>query len=444
MNIKLHLVKGVCILSLLFVLLSVAQEVKEQGITVSIAAESYGKMPLMLSALGQEAQDLTMLVNLVRHDLSWSGQFDVSVEHVMAVPTKKELLAYALRGFPLVLFIQRESDGRSFVWRLYDTTQALMIKGKRLVKKGPDARMWAHELADILWPVLTGQEGFFTAKIAYCKEVKCKRKRPYKYLCVADYDGSNEVVQVPTVVVAPRWGKNGLLFYSECTNSNIRLKYIDIQGKVHIASNFDGLNMLPSFSQDGTISVYCASRGNGNCQLYYCAPGIFKQLTHNEGNNVSPSLTADGKKVYFCSDYAKGKPAIYCMDIDSGTINEIVASGLCPHYSDKVNKLVYIKQVQGVGQLFVYNCVSGVTEQLTFDSLSKDECSWSSCGNYIVYSTGCPPKSRIAMLNVLSRQRYWITSDNVVCTYPSLSPANIACSMPSLGDINCIMDHKFF
>lgn len=435
MNIKLNLVKGVYVLSLFFSLPIVAQAAKEQDVTVSIAAESYGKMPLMLSPLGQEAQDLAMLVDLAKHDLSWSGQFDISVEHAMTVLTKKELFAYASRGFPLVLFIQRESDGKSFVWRLYDTTQALMIKGKRLIKKGPDARMWAHELADMLWPVLTGQEGFFTTKIAYCKEVKCKRKRPNKYLCVADYDGSNEVVQVPTVVVAPRWGKKGLLFYSECTNSNIRLKYIDAQGKTHIASNFDGLNMLPSFSQDGTISVYCASRGNGSSQLYYCAPGVFKQLTHNDGNNVSPSLTADGKKVYFCSDYAKGKPAIYCMDIDSGAINEIIGSGLCPHYSDKVHKLVYIKHVQGVGQLFIYDCSSGSTEQLTFDAFSKDECSWSSCGNYIVYSTGCLPKSRIAMFNVWSRQRYWVTSDNVVCTYPALSPANVAGSIPSLRNL---------
>jgi TolB protein len=421
MNARYDLIYAICVLVTLFHVPVVANDLRDKDLTVSIAAESYGKMPLMLSILGQAVQDIVMLVDLVRHDLAWSGQFDVAVERAGTVPTKNELGSYALRGFPLVLFIQREPDGKSFVWRLYDTTQALMLKGKRLTKKGLDARIWAHELADTLWPILTGQEGIFSAKVAYCKEVAGKCRRPYKYLCVADYDGSNEVVMVPTVVVAPRWGRNGLLFYSECTNANIRLKYLDVYGKPHLVSNFDGLNMLPSFSHDGSISVYCASRGNGSAQLYYCAPGIFKRLTHNEGNNVSPSLTADGTKVYFCSDYVHGKPAIYCMDIGSGNIREVIGSGLCPNYSDKVNRIVYIRNVRGVGQIFVYDCSSGVSEQLTFDNLSKDECSFSPCGNYVIYATGRPPKSRIAMINVWSRQRYWITPADVVCTYPAIS-----------------------
>ena len=180
--------------------------------------------------MGDKKSDIKILVDLVRHDLTWSGQFELSVEDLEKIPTKQELLAIADKGFPLLVFLSRAEDGKGFDWRLYDTTSPAMLKGKRLVKRGLDARVWAHELSDMLWPVLTGQDGFFSTKIAYCKEVKRGKKRPYKYLCVADYDGSNEVVRVPTVVVAPRWGKSGFLFYSECTNANIRLMYIDSQG----------------------------------------------------------------------------------------------------------------------------------------------------------------------------------------------------------------------
>ena len=394
-----------------------------EDMTVAISANEYGKMPLLISIIGPQSADIQMLADLVKHDLTWGGQFEITFQPFEAVPSKGELLALADKNFPLLLFIQRDGDGKGFEWRLYDTTQPAMLKGKHMLKRGADARVWAHEMADVIWPVLTGQEGLFSTKIAYCKEVKRGKKRPYKYLCVADYDGSNEIVRVPTVVVAPRWGKNGLLFFSECTNSNIRLMYIDLQGNRHAASNFEGLNMLPSFSLDGKISVFCASRGQGNCQLYYCAPGVFKKLTHNEGNNVSPTITADASKIYFCSDYKSGYPGIFLLNIQSGVTEELVSSGMCPSYSDKIRKLAYLKKVAGVVQVFVYDIDTHTSEQLTKNDGDKDECCWSSCGNYIYYSVCNGYSSRIAAMNVLSREQKWITNAQDVCTYPAASPA---------------------
>jgi TolB protein len=419
---KLICFVSACVVLHGYTIIRAGQELTPREMTVAISASEYGKMPLLISMVGQQAPDIQMLSDLVKHDLSWSGQFDISFQHFQVVPSKHELIELADKGFPLILFVQRDNEGKGFEWRLYDTTLPVMLKGKHMAKRGADARMWAHELADLLWPVLTGQEGLFSTKIAYCKEVKRGKKRPYKYLCVADFDGSNEVVRVPTVVVAPRWGKNGLLFFTECTNSNMRLMYVDIEGNRHVASNFEGLNMLPSFSQDGKISVFCASRGQGNCQLYYCAPGVFKRLSHNDGNNVSPTITADGSRVYFCSDYKSGYPGIYVLDIQSGKIEELVRSGMCPSYSDKTRKLAYLKKIKGTVQVFIYDIDSCTSEQLTKDSGDKDECCWSSCGNYIYYSVyqGC--SSRIAVMNVLSRDQKWITNATDVCTYPSASP----------------------
>lgn len=419
-----YLVIGFIISAICLVPVSNAgQEPEKKDITVSISAQQYGKMPLLLVLLGKKSADAQLLVELTRHNLGWSNQFDITTKELEQIPTKQGLQVIADHGFPLTVFIERQEDGKGFIWRLYDTLQASMLEGKRIVKRGSDARLWAHELCDMLWPVLTGQAGFFSTKIAYCKEVRRGKKRPYKYLCVADYDGGNEQVIVPTMVVAPRWGKNGLLFYSECTNANIRLMYLDEFHKRHVIANFDGLNMQPSFSQDGTISVFCASKGRGSCQLYYCAPGIFKQLTHNEGTNVSPTITADGKTVYFCSDYKTGKPAIYSLEIDSGAIKELIASGLAPSYSSKVHKLAYMKYINGCMQLLIYDMSTGKSEQLTFDAGDKDECSWSACGNYLIYSVTQGPMSRIAALNIASHDLHWITPANANCTYPAPSPA---------------------
>lgn len=389
---------------------------------VSVKPTQFAKVPMAIIKLGTQSSDSDLFVELIAHDLSWSGHVDVHIEAKDTLPSKKQIMTYADQGIALALFIEREVGGKSFDWRLYDTMQPAMIKGKRLTKKGPDARQWSHELCDIIWPLLTGQDGFFSSKIAYCKEVKCGNRRPRKHLVVADYDGSNKRVLVPTVTLAPRWG-NDILFYSESTNSNVRLMYLDARGKPHTAANFDGITMLPTVSEDGSKSIYCASRGRGSCQLYYSAPGIFKQFTHNNGTNVSPTITPDGSKVYFCSDFRTGHPAIYVADVPSGTPHELIANGLCPSYSSKTNKIAYIKNCGGFMQVFTYDISTKRHEQMTFDRSNKDECSWSSCGNYLIFSRSAGTSSRIVVLNTLSKEQQFVTDSSEVCTYPAWSLA---------------------
>ncbi len=400
---------------------------------ICVHAQEHAKIPLVIGAIGSPAaaEDVQGLALSLARDLSWSGQCKISLVALEKEPTKNVLAHYAQHGRHLALFVEESKDGLAVLWRLYDTVQPTMIKGKSIAKRGCGVHMLAHEIADSLWPILTGQEGFFSTKIAYCRQVvRLGKKRPLKYLCVADYDGSNEIVMVPTVVIAPRWGICNLLFYSECTNTNVRLSYIDHHGRRHVVSDFDGLNMQVSSSQDGTKYVYCASRGNGSSQLYYCAPGVFKRLTHNKGTNVSPTMAADGLLVYFCSDFKSGIPAIYSCNTQTGALREIVSHGLCPSYSSKTHAIAYLRKVKGTMQIFVRHVDSKVDEQMTFDAGNKDECSWSACGNYLVYSVGNASESRIAALNVTSGQRTWITPAGAVCTYPSWSAPQAARTDP--------------
>ncbi len=396
---------------------------QEEHTQPAIRAEHQGPMDITIVMIGPRSAGTTALATQLKKDLSWTRQFAPTIEHLDAIPTKKEIMQYADRGCALALFIDTLSNS----WRLYDTMQPAMIKGKKIMRHGYDPRSWAHGIADIVWPILTNQDGFFATKIAYCKEVQRSKRRATKCLCIADYDGSNEQELVKTMVIAPRWNPHGLLFYSECTNTHVRLKYIDQHMKKHVVSNFsEGLSMLPTFSADGLRSMYCASRGSGNCQLYYCAPGIFKKWTHNNGNNVSPTLTPDGSTVYFCSDYETGKPAIYRGTIATGTIEKLCNSGLSPAYCDKHKLVAYIKNVRGTMQIFVYDTLAKTHEQITHDNGNKDECSWSPCGTFIIYSVSRGSSNRIAALHLISRDHWFITGSRDRCTYPAWSP-NLSC-----------------
>lgn len=399
----------------------------EEPLRVHVAATQYTTVGIRLISIGDDPE-LGPFLGVLKNDLMFSGQFSVSETIVSTTPTKSMFADIAQEGYPLTLIIEKK-NADMINWRLYDTDLAYMVQGQTHPKKDNNLRGWAHALSDIIWPALTGKPGFFSTKIAYCKAVHLPRKKAdCRAICVADYDGSNEqrLVQTPTINLAPRWNKDSkhpLLFYSEYTNKNIRLMTVSMNGKRRIASNFDGINMQPSFSGDGKRVVYCASRADGNCHLYYYENNVLKRLLGSEGNYLSPTLSADGSRMYYCSDHETDKPRIYRYDFDTKKVTSITdhGSAMAPCYSSAAHKVVYSKFVKGVVQLFCYDEDTGKHVQITSDPGNKDEPCWSPCGNYVLYCVDKGSKGRIAQLNLLTQKTRYLTEPGDDCTYPTWS-----------------------
>lgn len=397
--------------------------------TFTVQAQKRSKTRLLLGIVGQISQETKDIIDVIKKDLEFTGQFDVAIRAFEQLSAKNDVEMLAKENYSLAVFFNDVKKSTDIEWRVYYTNESSMLKGSKYARRGNCMRGWAHNIADSVWQVLTNQEGFFSTKIAYCKDIHQPRKRKVTHVVVADYDGSNEQVLVAhaTVNVAPRWNndiQNPLVFYSEYTNSNVRLIAVNMDKKRKVASNYDGVNMCASFAPDGKHVIYCASKGKGTCQLYYYEKGNLKKLTDNNGNNVSPTFSEDGKKIFFCSDYQTGQPQIYCFDIDKNELKRITDSGYCasPNYCSKNHCLAYSKIIQGVMQLFVYDTVKDEHRQLTTDAGHKEECSWSPCGNWLLFSVEHKNKSRIAMLNVPSNERKYLTSAKNVCSYPAWSP----------------------
>jgi len=212
---------------------------------VNVQPKEYKRVPFLIGVVGKEKM-LFEVADGIKKDLEFLGQYDVVVERLLSVRKKSEMADWFEHGYELALFMNVNSDG-AIEWRLYDTAQAAMLRGKKT--HGNTYAQSGHTIADEVVDTLTGAPGFFSTKIAYCKDVKVGKKK-VKHVCVADYDGGNErvLVTTPTINLAPRWNRdpfNPILFYSESTNENIRLMTVGMQGQRKIASNFDGLNMLP-------------------------------------------------------------------------------------------------------------------------------------------------------------------------------------------------------
>jgi len=85
-----------------------------------------------------------------------------------------------------------------------------------------------------------------------------------------------------------------------------------------------GRNLVgnPAFTPDGKLVYPLKQPVGADLYLLDLANGIRKQLTANAGDNVLPSVSADGRYIVFMSDRA-GAPHIWRMDIDGGNLKQL-------------------------------------------------------------------------------------------------------------------------
>lgn len=293
-----------------------------------------------------------------------------------------------------------------------------------------------HRIARDILICLTGEAGVVEQSLVYCKQ-----KSPQeKIICTADYCGGNEKVVVSGngICTVPVWHTRAPeLFYSRFTTRNLELCSFNIQsGKNRVVCSYDGMNLLPSFSQDGKDVVLCLSK-TGNSELYMQdheetkknKKVTFRQLTDNKGSNGSPCLLPTGD-VIFCSDFEhEGICQIYLFkQADASTKRLTNGQGYCaaPSYSAVNDDVVYLRSVDGVLQLFSLSLKSSGCheQQITFDLMNKYEPAYSSCGQYILFSCDVQDKDRqvvrqIGVLNRASKRIRILTRGKMNKSFPS-------------------------
>lgn len=178
---------------------------------LDVHASAHAKVPLLIGIKGAYDHELKEVGRLIEKDLTFTGQFAITVQNFDDTLTKSTIKTLFKKAYPIAVFLNYTDDTHTAIeWRVYDTMHAQMIAGKKYTKRGDIHIGWAHNIADTLWPVLTGQLGFFSTKIAYCKTIPNNKGTSMKHICIADYDGSYEqvLVNTPTVNIMPRWNKD--------------------------------------------------------------------------------------------------------------------------------------------------------------------------------------------------------------------------------------------
>jgi len=379
---------------------------------------------------------LTQVGKIVKFDLAFTDQLDMNLKK-----SKTELSPEVLSKLfenEISLCLSLSQIGKNKIKTLLKDTSSNDIVFEKKFKCNKNNIVFdAHKISDELIPILTGEKGICLSSLAYCKMLSTKQK----VICVSDYGCKQEKTVVPanTINVAPCWhSKAPVLFYSQFTKTNNRLMSVDLKTKNHkVVCSYDGTNMQPSFSQDGSKAVLCLSGGR-NSELYLYDQAICKKLkkrtfiklTNNGGTNVSPCLLPDGN-VIFCSDFKTGLPQIFNLDRKTKT-TKMLTSGLgycaAPSHCPKTNNIVYTRAVNRTFQLFTLNLNDLKEKQLTFNDGNKHEPSFSDCGRFIAFSYDYEYRKghkspQVAALNCNSGKIHILTTGKEPKSFPRWTKA---------------------
>jgi len=361
--------------------------------------------------------------------LGATKQFAVTTRFMAEPNKKKEMQALAGEGYPLVLFFS--GDNEMIAWRLYDTMNAQLVKGKKSYRHRLLDAEWAIVIADQIWSELTSQDGSFSSLIATCKQRRHRKGCCQDLYLIHPFYTTEQFEPIKVVDkgnnFAPRWHRRrSVIFYSQHTPVNVRLMSVDSMYISRIITSFDGQNMTPAISGKGRVVLAISGKQNTKLYEYFFnrkkRKGRFICLTHEPGDFISPSFLNENELV-FCYVNTRNIPQLGILDLTDQSIAWLdVGRALCPAVSPSGRHIAYCKRVDGAYQLFIYDRETKDERQLTKCNGHKDECSWSPCGNYIVCCVEQGNASRIALIDVDTQIMRYLTPLKEQWSYPNWSP----------------------
>jgi len=438
---------------------------------IRVVAKKHKKMKTILASIlddnsGERNSDkLSTILEQVRRDLELSQQFDIDLRENQSkfYSTKEIKKLYKNKNkskIPLAIFINFVSGHDDLIqWRLYNTSNAKMIAGKKIKFFNLKLKHLAHKISDQIWPNLTGKKGCFSSVIVACKRAKNfnlnknkQRQNIYAFSitdCLGPVPKRELIVKAPTVNFAPKWHSDKpLLFYSQHTTHNVRLMSIDHDYNNKKVTNFNGLNLTPTIAPNGTVVLVVSWKGKERLCKYEHKSKSSKCVSVSPANihALCPKFI-DNNHILFCAINSRNVPKIAILNLKNNNIKYITNSGysVSPDYCKANDKIVFCKKVDGYQQIFTCNLKKALESfndkesiksfkksknkpenlnlsQVTFDNSDKDNCSFSPCGSYIIYSQESNNNSRIRILNTLTKKSQFITPKNEYWSFPAWSP----------------------
>ncbi|HDR00531.1 MAG TPA: hypothetical protein ENN51_09660, partial [candidate division WOR-3 bacterium] len=305
-------------------------------------------------------------------------------------PAKVDLKGWGTTGAEVLItgHVVPKRGGPALDVNLYD-----LNTNRRIASKGyplrPNWRWLAHEAADDIIKLLTGNEGISRTRIAFSRQVEPGRKE----LAAIDRDGANPVQLTDggSTKLFPNWSPDGSrIAYCAYSARSLDVHLYDFSRRTtRRITERDGLSTTPAWSPDGkTIAASLTVDARSEICLLDDQGGRMRRLTNSRAIEISPTWSPDGRQIAFVSDRT-GAPQVYVMTADGTDIRRLTFEGgynTSPAWSPQGDLIAFVqRQPDGRHQVCVTNILGDTYVRLTSRGSNEDP-SWSPDGLHIAFT----------------------------------------------------------
>ena len=375
-------------------------------VQLSISKESAKKVNLFIETFAVEGDKYdTKLEKAIHNDLSrhlkYSGHF--LIQKLVSKDTELVIKgSYKIKKKKLILIVK--------IYSLPANHEIFARKYQGLVSQ---SNLSIKTIANDIIEEITGEKSVVFSKIAYTSSDIAGTKQ----ISVMDYDGENKerITFGDSNNIEPSW-------FPDCTKiayTSYKSGYPGIftcnlkNRRKEALIRYPGVNAASAVSNDGKNIALILSK-DGNPELYKVSLSdlLLERLTASRAVESSPTWSPDNQKIAFVSDRT-GTPQIYIYYLTDNKTIRLTFEGSYntdPCWSPVSNKIVYASVKDGNFQIYIANLDVFKVSQLTYELLHHENPSWAPDGRHIVYSVTKNFMSYLEVMDVVTGEKYRLTS----------------------------------
>jgi len=349
------------------------------------------KIPIFvpnLSSVGPGDPKGQEFAEVLRNDLENAALFNVTAgNEVIGDINNISFQAFFDAGADYLVAGQYQLTGGKikFAVQLYNVREERPILGRSYEATPGKVREAAHRFADLVMKQITGNDGFFTSKIAFVLGNGRNRN-----LFLMDYDGANkkQLTRHTSLIMSPDCTPDGnqIVFNSDKVwDQDLYVITLNPPSEKRLTRAFK-LEQSAEWSPSGQQLAFSA---NGDIYVAGAGGKGAVNLTRAASIDVSPTWSPDGSKIAFVSDRG-GAPGIYVMNSNGSGVRKISSGGYStdPSWSPspQVNKIAFVKLGGSGANIYTIN-PDGSGEQRLTGAGRNETPSWSPDGHYIAFSS---------------------------------------------------------